>query len=68
MVGEWLTGLIVGKSYTEQKEEIQQETAQAMQQHSFDTGSTNPFAQGVDPQQLQMLQQMVANDPRFRQA
>ncbi len=69
MVGEWLTGLVVGKSYSEQKEEIQQETAQAMQQQGgFDTGSTNPFSQGVDPQQLQMLQEMVANDPRFKSA
>ena len=33
----------------------------------LDTGSTNPFAGGVpQDQQLQLLREMVANDPRFR--
>ena len=68
MIGEWLTSKVVGKSYTEQKEEIQQEAlAQAAQYQRFDTGATNPFATGMtEQQQLAMLQQMMANDPRFQ--
>ena len=66
MVGEWLTEKVVGKSYTEQKEEIQRE-ALAQAQAQFDTGATNPFATGMtEQQQLAMLQQMMANDPRFQ--
>ena len=67
MVGEWLTSKVVGKSYTEQKEEIQQEAVAQAQARGFDTGATNPFAGGMSEQeQLMLLQQMMANDPRYQ--
>ena len=67
MVGEFLASTIVGKSYTEQKEEIQREVLAQAQSGGFDTGATNPFATGMtEQQQLAMLQQMMANDPRFQ--
>lgn len=80
MLGEKVASLLTGKSYTEQKEEIKQEAkqeaAQEIQQQlegnaeaqALDTGSTNPFANGLTREQMAQLAQieeMIANDPQF---
>ena len=72
MIGEKLGSLVTGKSYTEQKREIQDEAvsqAQSQQGRHLDTGSTNPFANGLTEEQqaqLAQLEEMIANDPQFR--
>ena len=68
LVCGFIADKIAGKSYTEKKAEIEQkalEKAQAQMQAPayFDTGSTNPFAQGLTPEQqyqLAMMQQQYA--------
>ena len=64
LVGGFIADKIVGKSYTEKKAELQQQALvqaqQAVPQGHMDTGSTNPFAAGLTPEQqyqLAMLQQ-----------
>ena len=69
MLGESLVSLFTGKSYTEQKEEIQQEAlAQAGVGEQLDTGSSNPFANGLTEEQqaqLAQLDEMIKKDPQF---
>lgn len=82
ILGEKIASLIAGKSYTEQKEEIKEEAkkevVQELQQQSqsnaeaqaqvLDTGSTNPFANGLTREQMEQLAQieeMIENDPQF---
>lgn len=71
LVGGFIADKIVGKSYTEKKAELQQQALmqaqQAIPQGHLDTGSTNPFAAGLTPEQqyqLAMLQQQYG--PTFR--
>lgn len=73
MAGDKLASIFTGKSYSEKKQEQeelitqQQQAAQQAQQQgyypagsSFDTGSTNPFAQPtMTPQQLAYMQQQL---------
>ena len=60
MVGEWLTSKVVGKSYSEKKAEA------ATKAQSFDTGSTNPFAQGgADRYMMQQLQMAMMQNPEM---
>lgn len=74
MLGESLASFITGKSYTEQKEKIKEEAvAEATQSQGkhIDTGSTNPFANGLTEEQqakLAQLEELIANDPQFRTA
>ena len=71
LVGGFLGGALgdldAGKSYTEQQKKLQEDALTKSVPQGLDTGSTNPFAGGVpQDQQLQLLREMVANDPRFR--
>lgn len=69
MLGESLVSLFTGKSYTEQKEAIQQEAlTEAGVGGQMDTGSTNPFANGLTEEQqaqLAQLDEMIRKDPQF---
>lgn len=57
IAADWLAGKIVGKSYTELKNEQQNKGLEGTKH--FDTGSTNPFASGNADQY--MLQQLMMN-------
>lgn len=60
IIGGMITDKVVGKSYTDMKAEIEQKALEKAQTQGFDTGSTNPFAMGLTPEQqyqLAMLQQ-----------
>lgn len=68
VAGEWLTGKIVGKSYTEQKEEKMEQLKQEQEQAAIDTQNiqqqnVNPFWLGnaQDPQSLASLENPQQN-------
>ncbi len=72
LIGGFVADKIVGKSYTEKKAELQQQALvqaqQAVPQGHMDTGSTNPFAAGLTPEQqyqLAMLQQQYGPTVRM---
>ena len=62
MAGDWLAKLVVGKNYTERQAEAEMaaqtsnQTAQSAGS-SFDTGTTNPFAQGsgMTPEEIMRM-------------
>lgn len=62
MAGDWLAKLVVGKNYTERQAEAEMaaqtsnQTAQTSGS-SFDTGTTNPFAQGsgMTPEEIMRM-------------
>ncbi len=64
LIGEWATSKIVGKSYSEKKAE-QQEQKQKSETHSFDTGTTNPFATNADQYMMQQLQMAMMQNPEL---
>lgn len=69
MAGDGLASLITGKSHTEKKMAAQMQADKEKQQqttHKFDTGSTNPFAQGtMTPQELAMLQMQLYGGGKY---
>lgn len=68
MAGDALASLVTGKSHTEKKIAAQNQAKQEQQQSSFkfDTGSTNPFAQGtMTPQELAMLQMQLYGGSKY---
>lgn len=82
VAGEWLAGKIVGKSYSEEKQEQQEQLAQVQQQlveqqsqavQAYQTAATenpyaaaNPYAMASNPFVQSALNQKFANDFMFR--
>ncbi len=69
MLGDMLTSFVVGKSYTAQKREMKAQAKEELsQEKGFDTGTTNPLANGgmnVDQYMLYQLQQAYLNNPQM---
>lgn len=69
MAGDALASIFTGKSHTEKKMAAQAQAQQQKQAQSgthFDTGTTNPFAQGtLTPQELAMLQMQLYGGGKY---